>query len=170
MAEARATQPMSSLAVWLVLIGAVAGIAAGLFFGDYAGTLRPVGNVYAMLLEVAVYPYLICSLLHGLGRLTPAEAWRLFAAGWKFYVLLGGVVLAVLLALAGGIPRAQPLAFVPASATAPGGVGLLQMLIPSDPFAALSQNYVPAVILFCVAFGIALQHVKEKAALLAMLE
>jgi len=57
-----------NLAHW-VLIGGVAGIAAGLFFGDYCGALAPIGFAYVMLLEAAVYPYLICSLLQGLGSL-----------------------------------------------------------------------------------------------------
>jgi proton glutamate symport protein len=48
---------------------------------DYAHFLRPVGQVYVMLLEVAVYPYLICSLLHGLGSMASAQAWKLFLSG-----------------------------------------------------------------------------------------
>ena len=64
-----------NLAFW-VLIGGVAGILAGLFFGDYCATLAPVGFAYVMLLEAAVYPYLICSLLHGLGSLD-AAIWTL---------------------------------------------------------------------------------------------
>lgn len=66
------------LSVWPVAAGGITGILVGVFFGDYAHFLRPVGNVYVMLLEVAVYPYLICSLMHGLGSLAPAQAWRLF--------------------------------------------------------------------------------------------
>jgi proton glutamate symport protein len=163
-----ASKPVS-LSVWLVLAGVAGGIFAGLFFGDYAGFLKPVGNVYAMLLEVAVYPYLVCSLLHGLGRMTPAEALKLLRKGWIFYVALWALVFGTLIVLATGIPAAQPLSYVPSPPAEPGP-SLLEMLIPSDPFTALSDNYVPAVILFCLFFGVALQHVKEKEALLATLE
>jgi proton glutamate symport protein len=162
------TKPVS-LSVWLVLGGAAGGILAGLFFGDYAALLKPLGDIYAMLLEVAVYPYLICSLLHGLGRMTPAEAAKLLRKGWIFYVALWVLVFGVLIILSTGIPAAQPLSYVP-SGPAAVGPSLLEMLIPSDPFTALSKNYVPAVILFCLFFGVALQHVKEKEALLGMLE
>lgn len=162
------TKPVP-LSVWLVLGGAAGGIFAGLFLGDYARLLKPLGDIYAMLLEVAVYPYLVCSLLHGLGRMTPAEAGRLLRKGWIFYVALWVLVFGVLIILATGIPAAQPLSYVPGGAGA-SGPSLLEMLIPSDPFTALSKNYVPAVILFCVFFGVALQHVKEKEALLGMLE
>jgi proton glutamate symport protein len=162
------TKPVS-LSVWLVLAGVAGGIFTGIFVGDYAALLKPVGEVYAMLLEVAVYPYLVCSLLHGLGRMSPSDAARLLRKGWVFYVALWVLVFAVLIVLATGIPAALPLSYVP-SVSATAGPSLLEMLIPSDPFAALSKNYVPAVILFCVFFGVALQHVKEKEALLAVLE
>jgi len=154
--------------VWLVLIGVASGIFTGLFLGDYAAVLRPVGDLYAMLLEVAVYPYLICSLLHGLGRLTPVDSWRLFRAGWIYYAGLMALVFAVLIILGHGIPAVLPAGY---RAGKPAeGPGILELLIPSDPFSALSNNYVPAVILFSVFFGIALQHVKEKEPLLAVLE
>jgi Na+/H+-dicarboxylate symporter/ABC-type amino acid transport substrate-binding protein len=160
---------LASLSVWLVLAGAAGGIFSGIFFGDYAALLKPVGDIYAMLLEVAVYPYLICSLLHGLGRMTPAEAGKLLRKGWVFYLALWVLIFGILIVLASGIPSAKPLSYVPSAPAAPGP-SLLEMLIPSDPFTALSKNYVPAVILFCLFFGVALQHVKEKEALLGVLD
>ena len=159
----------SSLSVWVVLLAAVAGIIVGLFLGDYAGVLRPIGTGYAMLLGGAVYPYLICSLLLGLGRMAPGVGWRLFQSGWRYYLGLWIVTFAVLWALSWGIAKPLPVGLRPEVAGS-AGPSLLSMLIPSDPFAALSSNYVPAVILFCFAFGIALQHVKEKETLLSMLE
>ena len=60
----------------------------GVFVGDYARFLQPIGQLYVMLLEVAVYPYLICSLLHGLGSMSPRQAWKLFTSGCRFYVAL----------------------------------------------------------------------------------
>jgi proton glutamate symport protein len=141
----------------------------GVFFGDYAHFLRPVGNVYVMLLEVAVYPYLICSLMHGLGSLAPAQAWRLFCSGWKFYVALWLITFGLLILLAKGIPQALATSWV-ADRAVKDAPGLLDILIPSDPFTALSRNYVPAVVLFCLFYGVALQHVPEKAALLSILE
>ncbi len=158
----------ASLSVKIVLAGALAGVLTGLFFGDGARVLQPIGDIYAKLLEVAVYPYLVCSLLHGLGRITPAAAWRLFRSAWFFYVAIWVLTFGVLILLATGIPAAKPTAFTPDASSA--GPNLVDRLIPSDPFTALSQNYVPAVILFCLFFGIAMQTVKEKEALLSVLE
>src|SRR5258708_1315292 len=47
---------------------------------------------------------------------------------------------------------------------------LLGLLIPTDFFTALSQNYVPAVVIFCIFYGVALQTLKDKAPLLSILE
>ena len=142
----------TQLSVWPVAIGGVIGILVGLFLGDYAHLIRPVGEVYVLLLEVAVYPYLICSLLHGLGSMAPAQAWRLFRSGWKFYVALWGITFGLLILLAHGIPQASSISLV-ADAAEKGSPGLLEILIPSDPFTALSRNYVPAVVLFCLFYG-----------------
>ena len=51
-----------NLASW-VLVGGAAGIAAGVLFGDACAILSPIGFAYVGLLEAAVYPYLVCSLL-----------------------------------------------------------------------------------------------------------
>ena len=84
------------------------GIFTGLFLGDYAVVFRPVGQVYIMLLEAAVYPYLIASLLHGLSSMAPDRAWRLFKNGWPLYLLVWGVTFGLLGLLSLAIPRAAP--------------------------------------------------------------
>ena len=71
--------------VW-ILIGAVAGVIAGVVLGERMAILKPLGSAYAMMLQVVVYPYLLCSLLWGLGRLQPAMARRVFAARWGVYL------------------------------------------------------------------------------------
>jgi Na+/H+-dicarboxylate symporter len=159
----------TQLSVWSVAIGGAVGILVGLFVGDFAHLIRPLGDVYVLLLEVAVYPYLICSLLHGLGSMAPAQAWKLFRSGWKFYIALWGITFALLILLAQGIPQALSSSWV-AKAAAKDSPSLLEILIPSDPFTALSRNYVPAVVLFCLFYGVALQYVPEKTSLLSVLE
>ena len=63
------------LPLWVV-IGAVTGIAVGVFFGERVDVLDSVGEGYVRLMEIVVFPYIICSLLHGLGRLSPETAWK----------------------------------------------------------------------------------------------
>jgi proton glutamate symport protein len=165
----RATSRPAPLSILPVFVGGFLGIVLGLFLGDYARFLRPVGRLYVLLLEVAVYPYLICSLLHGLGSMSPSQAWKLFLSGWRFYVALWIITFGLLIVLAPGIPEALSTSWV-VDRAAQQSPGLLEILIPSDPFTALARNYVPAVVLFCLLYGVALQHVQEKTALLSVLE
>lgn len=148
-----------------VLIAVFTGIFTGIFFGESARILQPIGQLFILLLEVAVYPYIICSLLYGLGSMQPSQSWRLFRAGWPFYLGLWVVVFGMLWLLTLAIPAPRALV-LQAGANGFSADKLLDLLIPSDIVAALTNNSIPAVILFCLFYGIALQHVKEKRALL----
>jgi Na+/H+-dicarboxylate symporter/ABC-type amino acid transport substrate-binding protein len=156
------------LPVW-ILIGAAAGIAAGVAFGERAAILRPVGSAYAMMLQVAVYPYLLCSLLWGLGRLKPAMARRLFAASWGVYLFMWTATFAGIWLLSRAIPPPPPpTVLTPLSAHA--DAAFLDLLIPSNVFDALGHNYVPAVVVFAIVYGVAIQAIENKSALFEILE
>ena len=61
----------------LVVIGFGLGIACDLFFGEIAAVFEPIGRAYIRLLQMAVIPYIMVSLVAGLGRLTPSQASRI---------------------------------------------------------------------------------------------
>ncbi len=50
-----------------VLIGLFLGILAGVFSGELAGRLQIFGDVFIMLLQMTVVPYMTVSLLRGWG-------------------------------------------------------------------------------------------------------
>ncbi len=131
--------------------------------------LQPLGSAYAMMLQVAVYPYLLCSLLYGVGRLTPAMARRLFSASWAVYLFMWALTFIGIWALARAIP-APPLPSVLTPAIAAKQASLLSLLIPANLFDALGKNYVPAVVVFAIVYGIAIQRIERKAALFEILE
>jgi len=147
-------------------VGGTAGIAAGIFFGDLCRMLSPIGFTYVGLLQAAVYPYLICSLLHGLGSLEPAKAWRLFKCGLVFYLGAWVVTLASLAALARAIPETQMAVLGATPSRSQSVSDVLGLLIPTDLFTALSKNAVPAVVVFCIFYGVAIQGIENKAPLL----
>ncbi|MEW5735700.1 MAG: cation:dicarboxylase symporter family transporter [Thermodesulfobacteriota bacterium] len=155
---------------WWVLVGGSAGLFTGLFFGDYCAVLKPVGAAYLMLMQSVVYPYVICSLLLGLGRLTPKTAAKLFRASWPFYLLAWGLVYASMLALSAAIPRTPPPPVLDAAALLHGRADLLSLLLPANFFADITSNQVPAVVIFSLLFGIALQKAKGKETLLSVLD
>lgn len=155
--------------LWSVFIPAGLGIVAGLVFGDYCEVFRPFGAAYVMFLQAAVYPYVIASLLHGLGSLRPEQAFNLFKHGWWIYLLAWGLTFASLLLIALGIPPANS----PIAQADGAGVDIekvFNLVIPQDIIGAIAQNYVPAVIVFCVMYGIALERVEDKGPLLSILD
>jgi len=152
-----------------VLGGAALGIFLGLFFGDDAAVLRPIGSTYVGLMEIVVFPYIICSLLVGLGRLVPDTAVRLLRSSWLIYLTVWGTTFLVIFLLSLAIPPVPPPSFI--DATVPGkSLGLLELLIPANPFLDLASNKLPAIVIFSIIYGIAIQKLKGKETFLGILE
>ena len=62
-----------------VLIGLFSGVAAGVFFGELTAPLKIAGDAFIQLLQMTVLPYIVVSLIAGLGSLTyrdASEPWR----------------------------------------------------------------------------------------------
>ena len=156
-----------------LLVAVGLGILLGLFFGEAVAPLRLVGDGFIKLLQVTVLPYLLGSILVGLGRRTPADARRL--------AVRGGIVLLVFWAVSLLFVAAASLAypsgltgdsfFSPdASATPP--IDWLSLYIPSNLFNSLANNVLPAVVLFGLLAGTALGSLEgpHKAVLLGTVE
>lgn len=152
-----------SLSQWII-IGAVLGIFVGLFFGESCKIFLPLSNAYSSILEVVVYPYIICTLLGNLGRLSPKFSWLLLKSSWLIYIVLILLVFAILIVLAEAMPVVTTALQITTVQT-PQNSKLLELLVPENLFSALANNYVPAVILFCILFGVMLQRVKHEEAL-----
>src|SRR5215469_9632413 len=89
----------ANLPIW-ILVSAFGGIIVGLTIGPRAAVLHPVGLAYSMMLESVIYPYILSSIIGGLGGLSRARAMRLFKVSWVVYVVLWTVVFAAIFALA----------------------------------------------------------------------
>lgn len=152
-----------------VLLGALAGIVCGVAIGQRAAVLGPLGSAYAMMLQIAVYPYLMCALIYGLGRLTPATAGRLLRAGWHVYLFLWVLTLASIWLLAQVIPTTLTPIVLDAEA-ARGESEFLKLLIPSNVINDVARNYVPAIVVFAIVYGIAIQKIERKSALFEILD
>jgi proton glutamate symport protein len=51
-----------------------------------------------------------------------------------------------------------------------GASQLVSLLVPANPFADLSRNCVPAIVAFCVFYGIAIQRIENRQGILSGLE
>jgi proton glutamate symport protein len=165
---ARGRTMTARLPLW-VLIGAFLGILAGITFGERTAVLKPLGDVYAMMLLSVVYPYILSSLIVGLGSLATGRAWRLLQASWGVYLFLWVAVFATIFLLAQAIPPPAPPVEIepPHSISVPA---LLQTIVPDNLTHALSENFVPAIVVFAVTFGLAVQSIPSKATFLETME
>jgi proton glutamate symport protein len=152
-----------------ILASAVIGMVTGLTIGDNAGILEPIGLAYSKMLEIAVFPYLVCSLLVGLGGLPRARAARLLKASWGVYGALWVLTFLAIFLLGAFIPAAPPPAvLLPGSEG--GFSGILDLVIPANIALALDRNFVPAIVVFALLYAIAIQELPQKATLLESME
>jgi proton glutamate symport protein len=157
-----------SLPAWVGL-GSLAGIVAGIVFGERSSVLIPIGSAYAMMLQIAIYPYLICSLLLGLGRLSPQMSRKFLGATWPAHLLVWVLTFGMIWLLSHAIPLPpSPASIVPRSASEQ--VGLLTVLIPANIAEAWSRNYVPAIVVFAVVYGLGIQAAERKQTFFDILE
>jgi len=154
-----------------IFLGLGAGIAAGLFFGEPAGALEPFGKAFIGLLQMTVLPYVTVSLIGGIGRLEPAGAQLLAMRAGGFLLLLWALAIAAALAMPLAFPAWSAATFFSASLLErPPDFDLVDLYIPANPFHALANNVVPAVVLFSGAVGVALIGVERKQPLLDVLD
>ena len=154
----------------LVLTGFGLGIACGLFFGDMMAIFADIGRAYVRLLQMAVIPYITVSLVAGLGRLSPPQAIRI--ATW------GGLVMLTLLATGMGLMLMAPLGYPDWEAASyfsssllgsAADVDFVSLYITANPFDALANTVVPAIVLFSLIMGTALMISNRKGPLLELL-
>jgi len=152
-----------------VLAGAVLGILTGLVIGDYAAYLEFLGKAYVQLLAMCVYPYLVASLLHGLGKMDSPTAKLMLKRGWFIFVLAWVIILAAMMLLSLVFPKPlAPVAIVNNAASR--NVDFVSIFVPGNIFSDISRNYIPAVVAFTLLYGVAMQKVSHKDTLLDLME
>lgn len=155
-----------------ILIGAAIGIAVGLFFGERTHILAPLSTIYTMLLEVAIFPYIITTLLSSIGKLSPKIFGRILKEGWVIYLFLIIITFGCMVILAQALPAIST-SLNPVTPTTTNGeptTSIINLIIPDNFFAALANNYVPAVVVFCILFGFMLQRIKKEQVLFNVLD
>ena len=145
------------------------GIAIGIFVGEPAGDLEVLGDVYIHLLQMTVLPYVLVSIIGGLGRLNQSMASRIGLRAVKVTLILWLAIMLTLLFLPLAYPNWQTGGFFSTDMTAePTAFNFVKLYIPSNIFASLAETIVPAVVLFSLLMGIALIQVKNKDTLLSL--
>lgn len=152
-----------------VIIALILGILAGIFVGEPAGNLEILGNAYIRLLQMTVLPYVLVSIIGGLGRLDSRMAASIGIKAVKVILFLWLAVMLTLLLLPLAYPNWETAGFFSTSLVAESAkFNFLELYIPANIFASLAETIVPAVVLFSLLMGISLIKVKNKETLLGI--
>jgi Na+/H+-dicarboxylate symporter len=155
----------------MILIGLGLGIACGIFFGEYCDFLSIIGDAFIQLLQMTILPYIIASLILGIGGLSYDQARLLALKGGIVMLLFWAISFTMILLMPLSFPKWETASFFSTSLVSPPKeVDFLKLYIPSNPFWSLANNVVPAVVLFSILAGIALIGIKEKDSLVKGLQ
>lgn len=151
----------------MIIIGAVLGVLTGLFFGESCKSLSVYGQAFIGLLQMCVLPYILLSLIHGIGSLQYSQARQLALKGGFTLVIFWITAFIYIYLMSLCFPDWTTSSFFSSGMIAPPTeINYMEIYIPSNPFSSLSKNMVPAVTLFGICTGVALISIDEKGYLL----
>lgn len=153
-----------------MVIATLLAIFTGLFLGEYCHVFASWGDAYIMILKITTIPYLICALIHGIGKLSSAMAKSILQKGIFFIGCTWTINILVIYFVLSLFPTSAGIPFSSYSTIAPSQLNFAELLIPDNVFHALSHNVVPAVVVFGLIVGIAMMHIKDKGPMMAILE
>ena len=139
----------------------------GLFLGEKAEPFQLIAEGYLRLLQMTVLPYVMVSLIEGIGSLDGAQARRLFVRVGTLSLVLWGLALGTVMLMPIVFPEIESASFFSTTLVeARPPLDFVALYIPSNPFHSLANNVVPAVVLFSVFLGVALIGIERKQGLL----
>lgn len=152
-----------------ILIGLSLGLLFGLFLGEKASSLAIVGRAYIGLIQMSILPYMVVSLMLGIGSLSYERAAKLAFSGGIVLSASWLVAFIIIFLLPFVFPPVESGSFYSASLVEIAQVDFIDLYIPVNPFSSLARTVVPAAAVFSVAFGVALIGVENKQGLLDIL-
>lgn len=154
-----------------VLIGVFSGVALGIFFGEHVSWLSVAGDVFIGLLQMTVLPYIMISLIVNIGRLSIESGRKLIKYGLVFLGLLISIGLVGLFLLPLAFPDWGSGSFYSSDFVREQvPFDFVNLYIPANPFASMSNNVVPAVVLFSIFIGLGVMKLPNKETLLKPLD
>jgi proton glutamate symport protein len=140
-----------------MIVALFIGAAVGLFFGERVAWMGVIGNAVILLMQMTVFPYIVVSLIGGIGSLKAETARMLFRRSGVVLVSLWllGIVVIFLMPLT--FPEVEAASFFSTSSIEdPEPVDYFKLYIPANPFESMAAGYVPAMVLFSLSMGLAL--------------
>lgn len=149
----------------------VLGVATGLIFGERVEFLQPIGNGFVKLMQITIFPYIVVSLIVGLGKFSPEQVKTILFKAATVMIALWLTGLFVIWCFAFTLPKHDAGTFFSPALVSPSvPIDFVEQYIPANPFLSLAQGNVPAIVIFCIALGAALIANKRKSTVLDFLE
>ena len=170
---------MNKKLVWMILGAFILGLAVGIVFWQtgvnitgYVTWVQPFGQILVSMLKMIVIPVILLSLISGAASLPTKEFGKIGVKVivWYFLTSLFAAVVGSFLAVAfnpgSGTSHAEWAGLMKSAAgeVNPASAGSLTDVFLSmfqNPFQALAQGNFLAIIVFSIAFGIALKIISE---------
>jgi Na+/H+-dicarboxylate symporter/ABC-type amino acid transport substrate-binding protein len=139
-----------------ILLGLTLGISVGLLVGERTAPLGIVADGFIKLLQINVLPYMLGSLIAGLGSLTQAESRQLARHAGRVLVPLWMTTMLLVVALSFAFPPFDGTEWFDPNPASQAATDWIALYIPANVFHALANNLIPAVVLFGILAGLAL--------------
>ena len=150
-----------------IIVGLILGVLLGLLVGERAAALQLIADVWIRLMQMTVIPYVMVSLMSGLGGLNRSLARKLAVRGGILLLLSWGIAFVVISVFPQVFPQLENAAFFSALVSdSSKGFNPLDLYIPANPFHSMANTIIPAVVFFSAAVGIALIGIPNKAVLI----
>jgi len=159
--------------LWKILYGLILGAVFGLIAGHYgydeavATYIKPFGDLFVRLLKMLVMPIILASLVVGAASISPARLGRVgvkivfyYLVTSAFAVLFGllmGNIFNVGTGISLGTGEGKAIEAQP-----PSLVDTLLNIVPTNPFASLTNGAVLQVIFFAIVLGIAITYLMNR--------
>lgn len=154
-----------------IFIGLGLGILTGLFFGELVQPLQVLSDAYIRLMQMTVIPYMAVALIVGFGQLTISQAKLLAVRGLVLLLIFWAIAFVVIFLMPLSYPDLQAASFFSTTLTEPKrSFDFVGLYIPANPFHALANNVVPAVVLFSATVGIALIGIEDKTVFMSVFQ
>lgn len=154
-----------------IFLGLGLGIVTGLFFGDLVADLKVLGDIFIKMLQITVLPYIVVSLIAGIGRMQVVQARRLAVRGSLVLLAIWGLALVMVFVASLAFPDLETSSFFSSGSTPQHAqTDLVDLYLPSNIFYSLANNLVPAVVFFSILMGVALISVEDKTGVLPVFD
>ena len=153
-----------------VLAGVILGMATGLLFPKFGGTLKPLGDAFIALVRMMIAPVIFCTLVHGIASMGDLK--KLGRLGLKTAFYFESVSnLALILGLAAANLLKPGIGFrgtsspVPAAVSPPSHaeslLGILRDCVPDTLFGAFTSSNLLQILLVSLLAAIAIPKLPD---------